>query len=85
MCLELHEIQIDIVEDNSYKNLDAFLALLKKVEEALPEVSKPTSLAIDEFIRKFPEVIEKNAMTDFPNFSQWWGRGQQYASFTRIR
>jgi hypothetical protein len=84
ICLELYEIQIDIIEDNSYKKLDAFLALLKKIEEVLPEASKPTSLAINEFIRKFPEVIEKNTTTDFPNFSQWWGRGQQYVSFTRI-
>jgi len=85
ICLELCKIQLDIVKDNSYQKLEEFLALLKKVKEALPDVSAKTSLAIGEFIRKFPEVIEKNTMTDFPNFSQWWGRGQQYASFTRIR
>ncbi len=84
MCVELFEIQTNIVEDNSYRKLGAFLALLKKVDEALPEVSRLTSLAINEFIKKFPEVIERNKTTDFPNFSQWWGRGQQYASFTRI-
>lgn len=84
MCVELFDIQIEIVNENSYRKLDEFLALLKKVEEALPYVSQPTSIAINEFIRKFPEVIQKNKMTDFPNFSQWWGRGQQYASFTRI-
>jgi SAM-dependent methyltransferase len=84
LCVELFEISVDIIEDNSYRKLDAFLALLKEVDEALPDVSRPTSLAIKEFIRKFPEVIERNATTDFPNFSHWWGRGQQYASFTRV-
>lgn len=84
ICLKLCDIHTQIIEDNSYRKLDEFLALLKEVKEALPQVSKLTSLAMNEFIEKFPEVIEKNKLTDFPNFSKWWGRGQQYVSFERL-
>ena len=84
VCEELHQLHIQIIEDNSYQRLEEFIYLLGGVKDMLPEIFKRTSIAIDEFMLKFPQVINDNLLLEFPNFSQWWGRGQQYASFTRV-
>ncbi len=84
LCTVLFDTQIKIIGENSYDKLDDFFYYLRKVEALLPEVSTPTTLAIDEFIRNFQLMIDKNNSVDFPTFSRWWGRGQQYVSFMRI-
>ena len=85
LCTTLFNIQLDIVEANSYNKLEEFMSYLKKLKKLLPDVSSPTVVAIDEFLIKFPEIIKKKILLDLPEFSSWWGRGQQYSSFTRIR
>jgi len=85
LCMTLFNIQVDIVESNSYNKLEEFMSYLKKLKKLLPDVSNPTVVAIDEFLTKFPDIIKREILLDLPEFSSWWGRGAQYCSFTRLR
>ena len=84
LCTELFNLHIEIIDTNCYNKLDDFIYCMKLIRKILTEVSVTTALSIDDFIINFPKIVDTNIFTDLVEFSKWWGRGQQYTSFTRI-
>jgi len=85
LCMEAFSTHLEIVNTNSYSKLDEFMDVLKDIIRILPKVSDSTSIALNDFIYNFPKFLQNNKEVDFPEFSQWWGRGQQYVSFIRTQ
>jgi 2-polyprenyl-3-methyl-5-hydroxy-6-metoxy-1,4-benzoquinol methylase len=85
LCKTLYKLQVEANLENSYRVLPEFLDTLSGVAALLPTSLNATILSMTEFVDIFPKVIESRAPRgdEFTHFSQWWGRGQQYLSFTR--
>jgi hypothetical protein len=73
----------DIMRDNSYDKLNDFFRILQEIKKSLPDQFNLTTLAIEDFISTLPKFINDSKKSEFTEFSKWWGRGQQYASFLK--
>jgi 2-polyprenyl-3-methyl-5-hydroxy-6-metoxy-1,4-benzoquinol methylase len=73
----------DIMRDNSYDKLNEFFRILQEIKKSLPDQFNLTTLAIEDFISTLPKFINDSKKSEFTEFSKWWGRGQQYASFLK--
>ena len=83
-CMEAYDLHSEMLADDSYDQLDKFLACLQKIEDMIPHPFETTSAAIREFIELFPRFVSSDiSHKTFRNFCGWWGRGQQYVSFIR--
>lgn len=85
LCMKLINIHNIIIESNSYDRLEDFMFYLSQVRDMISFTSQETADSITDFIENFPIVLEGNTYLKFKEFSKWWGRGQQYVSFIRIK
>ena len=85
LCMKLIDIHNIIIESNSYNRLEDFMFYLSQVRDIISGSSQETADSITDFIENFPRVLEGNTYLQFKEFSKWWGRGQQYVSFIRLK
>lgn len=76
-------------EIHRLNRLDAFdeaLGLLTQIEVALPSDFDITRTGLSDFKRGFKTILDGTdpESVDWASSGHWWGRGLQYASFTRI-
>ena len=77
------DVHDEISLSNSYDKLSDFFRILQEIKKSLPIEFNPTTLAIEDFIATLPKFIENPKTPEFSDFTKWWGRGQQYASFLK--
>jgi SAM-dependent methyltransferase len=77
------EVHDKIIESNSYDELQEFFRVILELRRSLPVEFSPTASAIDDFVTSLREFIDDSEKVTFHQFKNWWGRGQQYASFIR--
>lgn len=82
ICTELRALHDQMMFDGSYNRLYEFSKGINELAGALPGTFKSTVTALREFNNLFPRFAEGEPV-DFKHFPNWWGRGQQYVSFTR--
>jgi hypothetical protein len=80
LACRVHE---HIIESNSYDELEEFFRIILELRRSLPAEFGPTAPAIDDFVKSLREFIDDPGKVAFHQFKNWWGRGQQYASFIR--
>jgi hypothetical protein len=80
LACEAHD---EILESESYDNLDEFFRIILELKKLLPVEFALTTAAIDDFVASLPRFIDGSETVEFRDFKRWWGRGQQYASFIR--
>jgi protein-L-isoaspartate O-methyltransferase len=73
----------NIIESNSYDGLQDFFRIILELRGYLPVEFSQTASAIDDFVKSLREFIDDSGKVTFHQFKNWWGRGQQYASFIR--
>lgn len=71
-----------IVTENSYDRLEDFVGVLNELRSVLPEEFKVTEIALGDFINGIRILAMNENECSFGSFESWWGRGQQYASFS---
>jgi hypothetical protein len=78
-------LEIEIAASNNV-NLDScvnnFVILIEKLVFLIKDLSPQTVIAINEGINM---ITTSKLPTDCNNFSNWWGRGQQYLSLIRTK
>ena len=77
---DVHDAMLD---DNSYRKLDEFLRIMIELRNSLPIDFAQTIASIDDYVTSLPKFIDRPDAATFGEFKNWWGRGQQYASFVR--
>lgn len=77
------DVHDEILLSNSYDKLSEFFRILQEIKQSLPIEFNLTILAIEDFISTMPKFIENKKNSHFSEFCNWWGRGQQYASFIK--
>lgn len=80
LACAVHE---NILESNSYGDLDEFFRIILELKRHFPADFSLTASAIDDFVVSLREFIDDPHKIAFHQFKNWWGRGQQYASFIR--
>jgi hypothetical protein len=85
LCQELYDEHFLLLRDDNYNRIDKFMTKLATLSKLLPEDYNCTKRAIEDFIENFPKLLDGAEIPNFAEFSKWWGRGQQYASFIRSR
>ncbi len=77
------DVHDEILLSNSYDKLSEFFRILQEIKQSLPIEFNLTILAIEDFISTMPKFIGNYEKSHFSEFCNWWGRGQQYASFIK--
>jgi hypothetical protein len=77
------DVHDTMLNNNSYDHLGEFLGVMAEIRQSLPNGFEPTIAAIDDFMNTLPRFIDSPENAEFSDFRNWWGRGQQYASFIR--
>jgi SAM-dependent methyltransferase len=68
------------IESGETESWDLFFSLIDELIEILRQINSPTLVAIEEACGVLKEEIN---LENISEFSQWWGRGQQYVSLLR--
>ena len=68
------------IESGKIESWDLFFSLVDELKGILRQISSPTLFAIEEACGVLKEEIN---LENICEFSQWWGRGQQYVSLLR--
>jgi len=82
-CQAAINIQSSICQNDSFRELPAFLDHLRTVREMVQEQMPETGAALADFSAGIHPFVHGSPQADFGSFRSWFGRGQQYASFTR--
>jgi SAM-dependent methyltransferase len=82
-CEHAVEIQHNIWHSNSLESVPDFLDILRRIGEMVKGEMSGTAGAIEDFSEGVKQLLEGSPAPNFRNFRAWFGRGQQYVSFTR--
>jgi hypothetical protein len=83
ICNELCLLHDKILRSNSLDKIDDFILAINHLTSILPEEFLKTKVSLNDYIRVLSELLYSGNLLEFDAFKEFWGRGQQYASFLK--
>lgn len=85
ICDRLYREHDRITQSDGPPSFDSFRELLGELESRVREVLPQTAASLRDYRRGLRALLEGETPPDFGTFRAFWGRGQQYSSYLRIR
>jgi 2-polyprenyl-3-methyl-5-hydroxy-6-metoxy-1,4-benzoquinol methylase len=82
-CDQALGIQQEIWRGNSVREIPRFSDCLQEIQRIIAAPAPETARAIGDYLKGLEKLMQGEAGTDFGSFRRWFGRGQQYVSFSR--
>jgi 2-polyprenyl-3-methyl-5-hydroxy-6-metoxy-1,4-benzoquinol methylase len=82
-CSHALQIQHEIWHSNSVQEIPRFSACLQDIQDMIAGCAPETARAISDYLRGLEKFVQGDTAADFGSFRAWFGRGQQYVSFSR--
>ena len=82
-CEEALRIHHEIWHTNSTNQIPRFAACLSEIQDMISAPAPETARAIRDYLMGLEELVQGDRGADFGTFRTWFGRGQQYVSFSR--
>jgi hypothetical protein len=85
LAWRVNDLVYDMWSSNSYDEWAQLAEVLTEIKLMIATIDglEGTAQSLDDFIRKFPKVMNGDVRADLASFESWWGRSQQYLSFIR--
>jgi hypothetical protein len=85
LASRVNDLVYDMWSSNSYDEWARLAEVLTEIKLMIATIDglEGTAQSLDDFIGKFPKVMDGDVLADLASFESWWGRGQQYLSFIR--
>jgi hypothetical protein len=80
VALQIHH---EIWHSNSANEIRRFSDCLLEIQAMIASPAPETARAITDYVNGLEAFVEGDAGADFGSFRTWFGRGQQYVSFSR--
>jgi 2-polyprenyl-3-methyl-5-hydroxy-6-metoxy-1,4-benzoquinol methylase len=82
-CEEALDIHHEIWHSNSVNDIPRFADCLLVIRAMIAGPAPETARAISDYMNGLEKLVEGHTGADFGSFRRWFGRGQQYLSFSR--
>jgi 2-polyprenyl-3-methyl-5-hydroxy-6-metoxy-1,4-benzoquinol methylase len=82
-CKRALQIQQRIWQDDSVREIPRFSACLQEIQDIIQGPAHETACAIRDYLLGLEKLMQGDTRPDFGSFRSWFGRGQQYVSFSR--
>jgi len=82
-CSRALDVQRGIWQGNSVGEIPRFSATLREIENIIADPAPETARAIRDYLVGLDKLMQGDFQPDFGSFRSWFGRGQQYVSFSR--
>jgi hypothetical protein len=82
-CEAALKVHHEIWHSNAVNEIPKFTYCLREIHNMIAGVLPRTAEAITDFLEGLKQFSDGNPDADFASFRTWFGRGQQYVSFTR--
>jgi hypothetical protein len=73
----------EILNSDSSDKINEFIVVLNDLISTLPEEFIVTKISLNDYVRVLSELLYSGKLLEFNEFKEFWGRGQQYASFLK--
>lgn len=83
LCKTAYDYHTSMHSDTHLDYLSEFLDCLNKIAGHIKLDMPETALSIEDYINLFPQFIKNSDAIDFKNFTGFFGRGLQFASFIK--
>jgi hypothetical protein len=83
ICNELCLLHDEILNSDSSDKINEFIVVLNDLISTLPEEFIVTKISLNDYVRVLSELLYSGKLLEFNEFKEFWGRGQQYASFLK--
>jgi 2-polyprenyl-3-methyl-5-hydroxy-6-metoxy-1,4-benzoquinol methylase len=83
ICREALQIHHEIWHGNSTREIPRFSACLQEIQAMIARPAPDTARAIGDYLKGLEKLGDGETGAEFGSFRRWFGRGQQYVSFTR--
>jgi 2-polyprenyl-3-methyl-5-hydroxy-6-metoxy-1,4-benzoquinol methylase len=82
-CQRALDIQHDLGHSQSILEIPRFSACMLEIQGMLSDPAPKAAQAIADFLAGLERLVDGDTDADFRSFRSWFGRGQQYVSFSR--
>jgi hypothetical protein len=82
-CAAVFDVHSAIWSDDGLQKLAEFVACLQHVRDIIHQAMPGTAQSITDYIGGVSQLQAGTKAAEFGSFRGWFGRGQQYVSFTR--